>query len=463
MEGGGGIIKSEKMLRISRRRYKVKNGRQKVSMVKKMKDKIITVSIIGVGARGGEAYGRYIAKLKDKFKIVSLCDASEERLVKYGEDFGVPESERFADENAFFGKKRSDLLLISTLDKMHVRMAKRALALGYDILLEKPISADPDEIASLVECAKKSGRTVMVCHVLRYTAAIGKLKEVLDSGAIGKLVSIDETENVVFWHEAHSFVRGNWRRSEDTSPMIMAKCCHDLDLLQYFAGSRCESVSSMGSLAYFKKENMPAGAAERCTDCKFMETCPYSAKKIYIDMWKKPFGQPENAWPMNVITDELPLTEDNLRKAIETGAYGRCVFACDNDVVDNQTTIMQFENGITATLKMEAFVKDGGRDIRFFGTDGELELRESENKIVLKKYFGENTEWKISELTDDLEGHGGGDHRMIDKLYEVLSGGNAQADTSIENSAESHYMAIAAEASRVAGGKVVSVKEFRKV
>ena len=244
--------------------------------------------------------------------------------------------------------------------------------------------------------------------------------------------------------------------------MIMAKCCHDLDLLQYFIGSKCRCVSSMGSLFYFRKENKPQGAADRCTECRYIRTCPYSAERVYIDMWKHDFGAPENAWPMNVITDELPLTERNLRKAIETGPYGRCVFACDNDVVDNQTTIMQFENGVTATLKMEAFVKNGGRDIRFFGSDGELFLREGDNEIVLKKYYGEDTTWKITDLTDDLEGHGGGDHRMLDKLYEILAEGNRRVDTSIENSVESHYIAIAAEASRLAGGALVEVAPYRK-
>lgn len=423
--------------------------------------KKITVSIIGVGARGGEAYGRYIAKKSDCFQITNLCDRNHERLEKYGAAFGVPEEHRFLREEDFFREKRSDLLLVTTLDRQHVGMAKIGLSLGYDILLEKPISDNPTEISELVTCAKESGRTIMVCHVLRYTAMMRKLKEILDSGAIGKLITIGQTENVGFWHEAHSYVRGNWRRREDTTPMIMAKCCHDLDLIQNFVGSRCLAVSSMGSLAFFKPENRPEGAADRCTKCKLMETCPYSAKKIYIDMWKQPFGSPENAWPMNVITDELPLTEENLLRAIETGPYGRCVFACDNDVVDNQTVIMHFENGVSATLKMEAFVKDGGRIIRMFGSEGELLLDEHADKIVLKKFFGENTEWKISELTDDLEGHGGGDHRMIDQLYEVLANGDSRVDTSIECSAESHYMAIAAEESRLAGGKLVELAEYR--
>ncbi len=426
-----------------------------------MNKKTVTVAIIGLGGRGGEAYGRYIAKLKDKFKITHICDINHVRLDKYGELFDVPKENRFDDEEKFFQEKLSDVLFITTQDKMHIRMAKKALSLGYDIVLEKPISDDSQELRELSELAHKTGRMIMVCHVLRYTAAMRKLKEIINSGAIGKLVSIDHTENVVFWHEAHSYVRGNWRNRKIAAPMIMAKCCHDLDLIQDFVGGRCKSVASMGSLAYFKPEFKPEGSADRCIHCKYIDTCVYSAKKIYIDMWKE-CGKPINIFPFNLITDAYPTTEDALLESITTSPYGRCVFACDNDVVDNQTVIMQFENGVTATLKMEAFVKNGGRDIRFFGTEGELELREGENTITLKKYFGEDIVWKISDLTDDLEGHGGGDHRMIDELYDIMTGQNPQVATSIDESIESHYMALAAEESRLNGGQLIEIAKFRE-
>ena len=425
-----------------------------------MNTKILTMSIIGVGGRGGEAYGRYIHGCTDKFKITHLCDIRKERLEKYGKAFDVAEENRFLCEDEFFEKKRSDVLLIGTMDRQHVAMAEKALALGYDILLEKPISGDVDELRRLVEKAKEAGRVVMVCHVLRYTVTMNKLKEILDEGGIGRLISVDQIENVVFWHEAHSFVRGNWRNSDESSPMILQKCCHDLDLLQYFVGARCHSVASMGSLAYFKRENKPKGAADRCTQCSYIESCKYSAKRIYIDMWKE-YGSPDNAWPMNAVTDAYPLTEAAIYEAIHTNPYGRCVFACDNNVVDNQTTIMQFENGVTATLRMEAFTKKGGRDIRFFGTEGELSLDEVGETITLKRYFEEEKTWKLRDLTDDLAGHGGGDHRMLDKLYEALTQQNSKVNTSIENSVESHYMALAAEESRVKGGQLVLLDKYR--
>ena len=426
-----------------------------------MSGQIFSVSIIGMGSRGGEAYGRYVYSQPGRFSIAAICDTDPVKLNKYGEAFGVDPGNRFGTPEEFFAKKRSDLLFVCTQDRSHVEMALKGLTLGYDILLEKPVSDDPEALRALTEKAKETGRLVMVCHVLRYTAAMLKLKELLDSGAIGKLVSIDHTENVIFYHQAHSYVRGNWRSREETSPMILAKCCHDMDLLQYFAGAKCKSMSSVGSLFWFRKENRPEGAAERCTACKYRETCPYSAKRIYIDMWEN-WGSPENAWPMNIITAEVPLTREALTKAIEEGPYGRCVYCCDNDVVDNQTCIMSFENGVTATLKMEAFVRDGGRDIRFFGTHGELVLRESEGTICLKPFYGEEKCYYIRELTDDLNGHGGGDHRMIDRLYEVLCGRVGGADTALEKSVESHYMALAAEESRLAGGAAVSLEKYRK-
>ena len=425
-----------------------------------MEKKIVTVSIIGLGGRGGEAYGRYLMKLQDKFKITHICDINPVRLQKYSEAFGVAKENCFDSEDAFFEKKLSDVLFITTQDRMHVRMAKKALMLGYDIVLEKPISDDVEELRELSRLAHEKQRKIMVCHVLRYTVTMRKLKEILNSGAIGRLVSIDHTENVVYWHEAHSYVRGNWRNRKLATPMIMAKCCHDLDLLQDFVGSKCKSVASMGSLAYFKPEFKPEGAADRCVHCKYVDSCTYSAKNIYVRMWHN-VGEPINTFPFNLITDAYPTTEEALTEAITTGPYGRCVFACDNDVVDNQTVIMQFENGVTATLKMEAFFKNGGRDIRFFGTEAELELCEDKGTITLKPYNGPDTVWKITDLTDDLEGHGGGDHRMIDELYDIMTGKTPQVATSIDESIESHYMALAAEESRLAGGALIQIEQYR--
>lgn len=424
-----------------------------------MDKKIITVSIIGVGLSGGESYGRYFYQAKDKYKVTDLCDIDAVKLEKYGNAFEIDVNHRFLTEESFFQEKRSDLLVIATMDKTHIRIARKALSLGYNLILEEPVSDEPDELRALITEARRAGQKIMVCHVLRYSSMVYKLKEILSKGEIGNIISMDATENVVFWHAAHSFVRGNWRKSEMTTSMVLTKCCHDLDLLQYFAGSKCKTVSSMGSLAYFKCDKAPIEAAERCVECTLIDRCPYSAKKIYIDLWKE-WGKPENVMPMNAVTDKLPLREENLLRAIEEGDYGRCVFHCDNDVVDNQKIIMTFENGITATLKMEAFVKYGGRELRFFGTEGYLELSEMRDVITLHRYFGEDEDWKISAI------EGKDDHtfrvgRMIDTFYNVLIGESEEIETSLDSAVESHYMAIAAEESRLSGGKLIELEKYR--
>lgn len=415
---------------------------------------MFSVSIIGVGARGGEAYGKYINECKDKYDIVALCDVNPSKLEKYSAEFNVAKENCFLSEDEFFAKKRSDVLVIATLDQDHVRVALKAIALGYAILLEKPVSDNVEELYALQKAAKESGTIIVVCHVLRYTVAIRKIKELLDAKKIGQLVSFDSLEQVAYWHYAHSYVRGNWRSSKNATPMIMAKCCHDLDLMQYFAESKCESLTSVGSLRYFKAGNKPEGAADKCMACSYADTCAYSAKRIYLDGWKSN-GEP-NAWPYTVLTDKK-ITEEELVDKLHTTRYGECVFNGYNDVVDHQFVTANFENGVTANLNMMAFTKGGGRIMRFFGTDGEILYDEAADHITLKAFGGGNEVYVISQLTDDLSGHGGGDHRMIDALYEVLSGNEQGADTSLDRSIESHLMAVAAEQSRLSGGERVKI------
>lgn len=414
----------------------------------------ITVSILGVGARGGEAYGSYVNDCKDKYKIVSLCDANPSKIEKYSALFNVRKEDCYLNEEEFLKEKRSDLLIIATLDQDHVRLALKAIKLGYAILLEKPISDNVEELVELQKTAKEYGTIIVVCHVLRYTVAIRKIKELIDAKKIGELVSFDSLEQVAYWHYAHSYVRGNWRSSKNATPMIMAKCCHDLDLMQYFADSKCESLSSVGSLRYFKPENKPEGATDRCINCKHVDTCAYSAKRIYVDEWNL-CGKP-NAWPFTVLSDK-ELTEEELFEKLKTTRYGECVFNGYNDVVDHQFVTATFENGVTANLNMMAFTKGGGRIMRFFGTEGEILYDEAGDHVTLKRFGGENEVYVISKLTDDLTGHGGGDHRMIDAVYEVLKGNADVADTSLDRSIESHLMAIASEKSRLSGGERVKI------
>ena len=419
-----------------------------------MSKKKFTVAILGVGSRGGNVYGTLLNSRPDEFDIVALCDPRQERLDMFSAEFNVDKANCFRDENEFFKCRRADLLVIATLDRDHVRQCLTAFELGYDVLCEKPLSDKIEECEALLESQKRNGNKILVCHVLRYASAFLKLADIIDSGEIGRLVSINSLERVRYWHQAHSYVRGNWRRSEETTPMILAKCCHDLDLIQYYANSRCKTVSSVGSLSYFNKENMPEGARERCTECKYIDTCPYSAKDIYIDIWKKDGSRP-NVWPENVIAP-APLTDEKLMKAIKEGPYGRCVFACDNNVVDHQHTQMEFENGVKASLTMVAFTGQHGRRMDFFGTLGELVFDGDTNVITLYKFGKEPKTISVSELEDGGFGHGGGDVGLISDLYDVLMG-KGENRTSLEASIESHLIGIKAEESRLRGGVCLSV------
>ena len=421
-------------------------------------NKIYTVSILGAGSRGAEAYGRIMLSQKDRYKIVSICDISKEKVDKYQQIFGVSKDLCFTDENEFFKERRSDALVIATIDEEHVRECIKAFELGYDVLLEKPISANIKELYDLLEVQHKYNNKVMVCHVLRYAKGFTKVKELLDNKVCGDLVMIDTIEQVCFWHQAHSFVRGNWRNSDETSPMILQKCCHDFDLLQYYASSKCDTISSIGSLRYFKKENQPEGAADRCTKCKYDDTCTFSAKRFYIGEWKN-IGSVENGWPYNVITTKLPLTEEALYEAIDKGPYGRCVFACDNNVVDNQIVMMRFENGVNANLRMTAFTPGGGRLMKFYCTNGEIDLYDADEKIVVTKFYGEPETIDIKRLLDEGgHNHGGGDAGIMDSFYKLLNG-EVSSETSLDKSVESHLMALKAEESRLQKGKLLKVHE----
>ena len=422
-----------------------------------MEKKIFTVAIIGAGARGVDAYGWQFYDAKDKFKITAICDINPVRLEYASNRFDVPKENRFATEEEFFEAKRADLLLVSTQDKDHIRHCVKGFALGYEIMTEKPLTDNAEECQILLDAQKKAGKNALVCHVLRYAPAFLKTMEILESGKIGRLVAIDALERVSYWHQAHSYVRGNWRSTDEpcgSTPMILAKCCHDLDLLQWYAKSKCKTISSVGDLTFFTPENAPEGSAKRCVECKHCKTCPYSAETIYINIWKKR-GCPEDIWPYNVLV-QPPLTEEKLRQAIAEGPYGRCVFHCDNNVVDHQITTMVFENGVKATLTMTGFTAPGGRRYHFHGTLGELVLDELTNEITLWQYGEGPQVTKIDTLEDSGYAHGGGDVFLVKKLYEVLCG-NAKADTSLEASVESHLMGIRAEESRLAEGKLVYV------
>lgn len=424
-----------------------------------MKDGIFDVAIIGCGSRGRDAYGKLFKKYSERWNVVSVCDSNALNLKNAKDFFETEDKNTFSDENEFFKEKRADLLVVATQDKDHVRMAEKGLQLGYDILLEKPISKNKQELENLLAVQKNTGGKVFVCHVLRYAPAFVKVKEIIESGKLGKIMSVNSMEQVAYAHFAHSYVRGNWRNEAESSPVIMAKSCHDLDLLQDYIGAKCKTAYSVGGLKFFNKDNKPEGAADRCRDCKYINSCPYSAEVLYVKRWKE--DCPEDRWPYNVVCKDIPLTEEKLRHAYETNQYGRCVFACDNDVCDTQDTVFEFENGVVASFNLTGVTSRMARKICVNGSLGYVDFDES-NGIIKEGIYGEKIkiikeEDLLKNLSEDSFGHGGGDAMMLNDLYAVLSG-KGSSRTCLENSIESHLMAIAAEESRKTG-KAIKVHE----
>ena len=414
----------------------------------------VTAAVLGCGSRGA-LFCELMLKMDGAYKITALCDISESQIEKTRKLCSLYDAEAFTDVERFFEKKRADVMIIATADREHVWQSVRALELWYDLLLEKPISDSREELEALLAAQKKSGRNVVVCHELRYGKGYQKCEEILNSGKLGRLYAIDASERVAYWHWAQAYVRGIGASLERGHPAILAKCSHDLDLLQNFAKSECDTLSSVGGLDFFKAENAPEGAADRCLDCKHADTCPYSAKRVYIDRWHD-LGEPEFTWPFNKVTLEIPNTEDAIRRGLEHSEYGQCAFRCRVEKVDNQMVQMTFKNGVRASLKM-FYAAEPGRRITFYCTHGEMVFDERPKTIEVMPFGGEKEIINIKDLMKGGQtGHGGGDAELIRRLYLILCG-EMDAPTTLAESVESHLMGIAAEESRALGGELVKV------
>ena len=427
-----------------------------------MSGKIVRIAIAGVGSRGKNAYGLELLNMKDRAKVVAVADIDPERLALAGDAHGVPDEMRFPSAEAMLAMPRlADAMLVCTQDRQHVPHVVAALKKGYDVMMEKPISPKLEDLQEITKVARENGRRVVVCHVLRYTPFFQTIKKTIDSGVLGEIVSIQALENVRYWHQAHSFVRGNWRREEDTSPMILAKCCHDLDYLVWLCGRKCERVSSYGSLMYFKESNAPEGAALRCTQgCKAKDGCPYDAEKIYLTNKDTGILCGNVEWPIDVLTENP--TEEKIRHAIETGPYGRCVFHCDNDVVDHQIVNMQMEGGASLSLTMSAFTSIGGRTIKVMGTLGDLWGDMHENKIRIGVFGKEPQVIDLGKEEKDFAGHGGGDRLLMEQFVDLMQGKEPDGTiTTLETSVESHLVALAAEKSRLENGESIEIAPMR--
>jgi predicted dehydrogenase len=401
------------------------------------------ILIIGAGGRGS-GYATYFREFPGRGQVVGVAeprDTYRERLVNA---HNIPAENVFTDwRDAAARPKFADAVIIATQDRMHTEPAIAFAKLGYHMLLEKPMAPTPEECRAIVETAKAAGILFGVCHVLRYTRFTQRLKALLDAGAIGDLVSIQRLEPLGFWHQAHSFVRGNWGNEAASGPMLLTKSCHDIDWLSYIMGVPCEAVTSFGTLKHFRKEEQPAGASDRCLTCAVEADCPYSAKRIYMTA----LARGHTGWPVDVLTPDV--SRESVLEALRTGPYGRCVYACDNDVVDHQVVDLQFGGGRTASFTMTAFTRMRDRETHLFGTRGELTC---DGRLIHHyNFMTDSTETIDTEIDagSALGGHGGGDYWLMHHFSQaLLDEDQSQILSGPDETLESHLMVFAAEQAR---------------
>ncbi|MBQ7293757.1 MAG: Gfo/Idh/MocA family oxidoreductase [Clostridia bacterium] len=422
--------------------------------------KKVSFIILGCGNRGN-AYSKYAYSNPDKMEIVGIAEPVEARRNAFKERFNIPEENVVNDWRELLNRpKMADAVMITTQDRMHFEPAMMAIEKGYHLLLEKPMAPTPEECMKIAEAAEKKGVYVIIGHVLRYALFFRALKKLIDDGKIGKVMNINHTEGVGNVHQSHSYVRGNWHVEGDSTPMLLAKSCHDFDILQWLVDKEFKHVQSFGHLSHFTKANKPEGAPKRCIEgCPHADTCPYNAVALYYDDKK-------NNWFRTAATMAPPFlsaTDEEVEKALRETPYGYCVYDSDNDVVDHQTVNMEFDDDITATFTMSAFNK-GGRKITIMGTEGELIGDAGTGDIDVYTFRDKKKETvKSSDIVQDesiLGGHGGGDSRLIKALVELIGDGQTSVSyCSARVSAKNHVAVFAAEESRK-NGTVVNVPEY---
>ncbi len=416
----------------------------------KTPERPVTAAIMGAGNRG-RMYARYASEHPQELKIVGVAEPIPFRNEKIATAHGIPPERRWDTwERAFDGPRFCDAIIISTPDRLHYGPAMAALPLGYDLLLEKAIAQSWSQCRDIFASAQKEGAIVGITHVLRYSPYFRMLKHVVDSGRIGDVVSVQHFEPIEHVHMSHSFVRGNWRNTAESTPILLSKSCHDLDILRWILGRPCRRVQSFGSLRLFRSEMKPEGATARCADgCAVEATCPFSALRIYVRGGKR--------WRHH---KDTPGDDDaSVLEWLSRTNYGRCVYQLDNDVVDHQTVNMEFEGGITAAFSMEGLTSYGGRRTRIMGTRGDV-VGDERRMDVYDFSERRRYEWTVAEHAKTLGGHGGGDFGFVRDWIQALSRRDEGLLTSnLAASMESHLIGFTAEESRHEGGTLKVLPE----
>ena len=398
--------------------------------------------VIGAGQRGS-GYARWALQHPGRARVVGVAEPHASRRSALASEHRIA-AENVAESWAELAArpKFADAVLICTQDRMHAEPAQAFAALGYHILLEKPMAPDEESCRRIVSAVEQAGVMLAVGHVMRYSPYTRAVKDVVESGRLGDILSVQHLEPVGFWHQAHSYVRGNWRRADLATSMLMAKSCHDLDWLQYILGQAPRRLSSFGSLTHFTSANRPVGAADRCVDCSVSDECPYSAVRLYRGM----LDRGEHRWPLSVLVSSF--TPAALDDALRDGPYGRCVYDCDNDVVDHQVVSMEFPSSATAVFTMTAFNEAAQRSTRLFGTRGEL----SGDGHTIRVYDFLTRTGEVIDVEPGMDGHAGGDAGLMDAFTTALATGDRTAILSgPRESLASHLEVFAAERARLNG------------
>ncbi|KAI0750944.1 streptomycin biosynthesis protein StrI [Daedaleopsis nitida] len=426
----------------------------------------VTIAVIGCGQRG-RGYAAYALQEPTLCKVVAIAEPRPLTQKIMTEAHAIDKTLVFetwqdllkasAETIQTIGKRLADAVIISVQDHMHQEVALAFAAQGYHILCEKPMATTVEACVKIEAAVKKAGIIFGIGHVLRYSPYSKAVTEVVRSGALGPLINVVHIEPVGYYHFAHSYVRGNWAREEESSFSLMTKSSHDIDILcHWLSPGGPTRLSSFGSLQHFRKAQKPAqaGGAKRCLDCAYERNCAYSAKKVYLD----PVAQGNTRWPAAVLVDDIPDIE-NITAALKIGPYGRCVYECDNDVCDNQVVNMEFSNGATASFTMVAQTQlICERQTRLHFAFGEL-IGDMSTFTV--------TDFRTRKTThhtpeNEGGGHGGGDLGLISAFVEAVATGRQEAlGTDVSDVLRSHLAVFAAEKSR-REGIVMDFAQFEK-
>ncbi len=412
--------------------------------------KKVTAVLLGAGDRGMSAYGSYALANPDELQFVAVAEPREDRRKQFQSLHGIKDEMAFAGWGELLNKpKMADAILICTWDTMHYQPTLKAIEKGYHILLEKPISPDPVECLHIGDLAKQYDKVFMLGYVMRYMWFMQTLKRFLDEGRIGRLMSVHYAENVGIMHFAHSFVRGNWRNSKESCPMILSKCCHDMDAFLWLVGADCVKVASFGELSHFTAKNAPKGAADRCLDgCPAKYECMFYAPDVYL--------RENSGFSSSVIS--VDTSPAGRLAALKDGPYGRCVYRCDNDVVDHQILCLEYANGVTINMSMCAFTDEFNRTMKFMGTKGQMRANLHKAEIEVADFATGARD--VIRLDAEQDKHGGGDFNIMRDFVRSINGLGGHASSQVTaDTINSHLIALAAEKARVEN-TVVEIGKF---